>query len=210
MDNLKNTINSIKFLIEIKKEDDKRIDFTIGSTYSDYLLGQYIRNMWAPKESYFVSVKALEKWIELGQDPSKIWNVFYRDKITNESDIPVPINRYKGAEKKPWNDESNNKLSPSKSFLYREVFHDDHITTIKSIKEKLYNLEAADYNNIINVLKTIRVAKLLKEEDRKIPRHKKDLAQDPNDEIIKEYYNRKDKDIILISFREWQKLNGAK
>lgn len=202
MDSLKETIRSIKFLIEVKKSDDKKLDFTMGSTYSDYLLGQYIRNIWLPKEKYFVSKRAMEMWAEFEQEPSKIWDTFYQDKVRNESNVSISIDRYKGAEKTPWNGEGNKQLQPGERFSYREVFHDDHITTIKSIKDKLYNIEIVDQDSIIDVLNTIRVAKLLKAEDREISRLKKDLPHDLNDEIIKEYYAKKD--IILLSFREWE------
>lgn len=201
----KETISVIRFLVKIIGEErDRQFDkqpFTIGKNGADYLLGQFLRQLWLPKESYYVSQNALEKWAEFGQNPEKIWNTFYKDKVVNASNNTVPVKLYKGAEKTERSDIV--ELRQNEYCYYRSVFHDDHITTIQSIKDRLCNLEAVNDDSILKILNSIKVAKILKEEDRKISRLKKDLPQNANDEQIKEYYNIKE--VVLLNYNEWDK-----
>lgn len=200
----KGTIDIIKFFIKEKQIaviSDKAV-FAIDRKGDDYLLGQILRQVWLPKENYYVSTKAMAKWEELGHKKGDIFDVFYQFIVKSNVDVPIAVSRYKGAEKNPWNyNEEKKYLNPNDNFHYREVFHDDHITTIQFIKNKLYELEVIDDENILNILKTIKIAKILKEEDKKILRLKKDLPQELTDERIKEYYAKKE--VVLKSYQEW-------
>ena len=54
------------------------------------------------------------------------------------------------------------------SFLYREVFHDEHMITICDIINELLNLEVVSEENVIDILNKIYVCRMLKEEDRNL------------------------------------------
>ena len=138
-----------------------------------YLLGQILRQI--PVTKKYVSDAAQELWDQLTDED--IWKYNYQDKVQ----VPVKnqktiVNRYSGA--------SNNALveSVGKDFIFREVFHDEHIIPIAVIIDELLKLKDGKITpeNIAKIIDKICICRITKEEDRKIkPRYKRssDLSE---------------------------------
>lgn len=141
-----------------------------------YLLGQIIRQYNIPEDHYYISVAAEKKWNELSN--KNIWDFVYRYSITCTSEVPVSVKKYKNNEKEPTKDVIKN----GENFIFRDIFHDEHIIPVKVIVEKLIHLEELTYENVEKILDNIYICRILKEEDRKI----KEKSNRPFDfEIVK-------------------------
>lgn len=127
-----------------------------------YLLGQIIRQYEVPEDHYYISVAAENKWNELSNE--NIWDFVYRDSITCTSNIPVSVKKYKNNEKTA----NETEVKKGDHFIFRDIFHDEHIVPIKIIIDNLLKLEEITYQNVENILDKIYVCRILKFEDRKI------------------------------------------
>lgn len=100
----------------------------IGIRSVKYLLNQTLRQLILSNDKYFISEKAKELWNKITEEP--ISNYSYRDKVIFTKDEPITIELYRGNES---NSYDQKELTKGSSFLYREVFSDEHMVTIKSI-----------------------------------------------------------------------------
>ena len=130
----------------------------------DYLLGQIIRQIDVPAERKHLSIRAIEKWKELGLKEADIWNYNYQDWIS--CNTSASVNKYKGASK---NGESVN-VANNGGFKFRDVFHDEHTVPIHDILEELFNIpkEQLTHEKISEILDKIHICRILKSEDREI------------------------------------------
>ena len=132
-----------------------------------YLLGQILRQI--PVTKKYVSNAAQELWNQLTDED--IWKYNYQDKVQ----VPVKnqktiVYRYSGA--------SNNASvgSVGKDFIFRDVFHDEHIIPIAVIIKELLNLKNSEITpeKVAEIIDKICICRITKEEDRKIkPRYKR-------------------------------------
>lgn len=132
-----------------------------------YLLGQILRQI--PVTKKHVSDAAQELWDQLTDED--IWKYNYQDKVQ----VPVKnqkteVNRYSGA--------SNNASTGSvgKDFIFRDVFHDEHIIPIAVIINELLELKDSEITpeKVAEIIDKICICRITKGEDRKIsPRYKR-------------------------------------
>lgn len=163
-----------------------------------YLLGQILRQI--PVTKKHVSDAAQELWNQLTDED--IWKYNYQDKVPVTKNQKTIVNRYSGA--------SNNASAGSvgKDFIFRDVFHDEHIIPIAVIIEELLNLKDSEITpeKVAEIIDKICICRITKEEDRKIkPRYKRspnlseayETAYKPNEVKItsleKELKNQKEK-----------------
>ena len=156
-----------------KNPKDRKIIFDSGEKFykicgAGYLLGQIIRQYDIPLENYYISEAAEKKWQELSD--KNIWDFTYRDTVLCTSKNPVSVKQYIGSNKEPLKDENTNFLNGGQKFIFRNIFHDEHIIPIKIIIQELFGLEELSYDKVEEVLNKICVCRILKEEDRKISR----------------------------------------
>lgn len=158
----------IEFVKAVKsaKKEKEVVSIINGKEYkikaAGYLLGQIVRQYNIPEDHYYISVAAENKWKELSNE--NIWDFVYRDSITCTSEVPVSVKKYKNNEKEP----TEAVIKNEENFIFRDIFHDEHIIPIRIIIENLINLEELSYQSVEKVLSNIYVCRILKWEDRKI------------------------------------------
>lgn len=175
------------------KTNDGRTEHFIESSFGDkkiwlcniqYLLNQVLRQISIPKDRCLVSQKALEKWNSLVGDED-INNYYYRENVKVKN--PGIIEEYKGAKKTP---EQPRKVEQGDTFIFRDLFHLEHIVPISVIIEelcKLHDESKLNYENVHKVISTIYVCRMLKEEDRNIvEKHKRPASKG---EVIETIYH---------------------
>lgn len=153
-----------------------------------YLLNQVLRQYNIPQKNYFISVKAKQLWDQLTD--KDINNYFYREKIKCNNNQPVIVKSYIGTSNKF----IEKTLKAGDSFIYKDIFHNEHIIPIEVVIKKLLALENLCYNKVEEILDNIYVCRILKEEDRKIKqKHKR---PDDLDHIIKNIYGNVDIELV--------------
>ena len=183
-----NLLNGIKNGGVLKEEAGGRQTILQGCAY---LLNQTIRQLQLPSDHYFVSKKAQELWSKLSTD--SIFNYTYRDKIIKNVDGDVLVDKYHGSERKPYESE---QLSRGNSFIFNDVFTDEHIVTVSNIRDELLALPEYDYASIERILDKIYICKILKSEDHAIA-NKKNRPTDYREVIVFDY---KDAGIEVVDF----------
>ena len=145
-------------------------EFTLAGC--KYLLGQVIRQYNADKHAY-VSEEADKLWKQIRNDDMKKY--CYTNKITCEKaayNADGTIREeilYKGNEKVEGKENPNKiLLEVGSEFAFNSIFHDEHMTDIKTITDRLLALENPDCAQIKEILDSIMVARILKSEDRRI------------------------------------------
>ena len=160
-------IKSIKILLEAfiaNKAEDNEVDN--GSL--SYLLGQLIRQYDIPKEHRHISKNAQARWDLLNVTKGNIEDYHYRNKVTCYPSKPMCFEFYNGAKKKG----ESRTITKGSHFLFREMFHEDHVIPVSLIKEKLVDLNPINEKEIKEWLEKMHICVILKEEDRKISRTK--------------------------------------
>ncbi len=169
-------INSIQVLLNaLKTLNDK--------SGLRYLLGQTIRQYGIPQENHHVSVAAINLWNELSQKP--ICDYHYQDRVNCDNlKNEKMVNTCKGSSRQI----TQITLKPNGHFVFRDLFHEDHVIPVSLIMEKLLNLSDINEVSIKNCLNKMHICVLLKEEDRKIGRTRGrslDYGQ-----VIRDVYNK--------------------
>lgn len=176
------------FILSDKFEDE---NLSIGNC--GYLLGQTLRQYAVPEDHYFVSDEAYKLWLKIRTD--SIFNYTYRDKIVKNNDDVVFIDKYKGSERKPY--QENVQLSIGDSFIFNDVFTDEHVVPINIIIKELISLQIYDYPSVKNILDKIYICKMLKGEDYRIAKRSKRSIN--YEEVINNDYI--DAGIIIRNFK---------
>ena len=130
-----------------------------------YLLNQIIRQVSIPENNYYISEKAKQKWEELSKENIK--NYSYQKKVYCNNENSIIVKCYKNNGK----NFEEKQLIKGKRFIYKDIFHDEHMIPIDVIIKQLCDLEFKNnlnYNSVKNILNNIFVCKMLKEEDRNI------------------------------------------
>lgn len=129
-----------------------------------YLLGQSIRQYDIPKKNYHISEGAKKRWEELSSDPiEKYW---YRKKVEcNKLQFPKLYKVFRGSE----SEGKEIEIKPGGSFIFRDMFHEEHIIPVALILDKMINeTNSIDRTAIQNLLENMHMCIILKEEDRDI------------------------------------------
>ena len=129
-----------------------------------YLLGQILRQI--PVTKKHVSDAAQELWHQLTDED--IWKYNYQDKVlVPEENKDFIVKKYKGASKTAKDKEGK---AVGNSFIFREVFHDEHIIPIAVIIDELLKLKDGEITpeKIAQIIDKICICRITKEEDRKI------------------------------------------
>ena len=91
---------------------------------------------------------------------------------------------FKGANKEG----EERELFPNDSFLFNELFHEDHVIPVSMILEEIVKLKTINKKTIIGKLKMMHICVILKEEDRKIGRTGNRSIN--FNQVIKDVYNK--------------------
>lgn len=132
-----------------------------------YLLNQSIREYEIPSDNWHVSKAALALWEDLTKEDIK--NYHYRDVVKCDN-LKQPWNTdlFQGANKEG----DEREIFPNDSFLFNELFHEDHVIPVSLILEEIIKSPIIDYNSIKTILDKMHICVILKEEDRKLGRTK--------------------------------------
>lgn len=155
-----------------------------------YILNQTLRQMTLPDDNIYISNKAYELWQKISPKNYDIREVNYKQKVICENDEPIKVKVYKGSNSTPEKEELT--LQKGVEFVYNDVFHEDHIIPVSQIIKKLCELEKANKltnENILKILNSITICKMLKSEDRDI--HERSKRPQSTDEIIDRIYGSK-------------------
>ena len=184
----------IYYLNIVNTHEEINENFTVNKRSAKYLLGQTIRQLNLPREKYYLSVEAKKKWNLIRKDNEDIFKYWYRNSVEKNVESIVEIAKYKGGEKLPYKIE---EISCGDKFIFKDVFHDDHIIPIKLILKKLLKIKEVNRKNVTEILEDISVCRMLKSEDRLI--YEKSKREYSEIEIInKLYYN--DYEIKIVGF----------
>ena len=123
-------------------------------------------------------------WSKIRTD--SILKYTYRDKIIKNVPGVVFIDKYKGSERHAY--EKGCLLDERDSFIYNDVFTDEHVVTVSNIMEELLKLTKIDDESIKSVLDKIYICKMLKEEDRCI-KNKNRRSLDYREVISEDYFD---------------------
>jgi len=160
---------------------------------TDYILNQILRQISIPQENFLISEQAYDLWREITDEPIEKYS--YRERIKVKYD-GAEVFEYKGLSKNPY---LKRTLSKGDSFIYNDVFHNEHIIPIKIIIEELLKLHTKhklNYKNIIPIFNNIYICRMLKSEDRNIKiKYKRYMSKD---EIISTIYNEAKIKIIQV------------
>ena len=128
-----------------------------------YLLNQIIRQI--PVTKRYVSDEAQNLWKQLTYDD--IWKYNYQDKVTVTKNKDAVVKKYNGASKNPVNKDGE---AVGNDFIFRDVFHDEHIIPIAVIIDNLLKLKESEITpeKIKEIIDEICICRITKEEDRKI------------------------------------------
>lgn len=158
----------IEFIKAIQSEEKALISYENGIRYKicspKYLLGQIIRQYELTAQQYYISENAEFLWKNVSTE--NIWNYCYRQYVKCENDIPVLIREFTGNANTP---RKIREVKRGDGFIFRDVFHDEHMIPISKIIEKLVSLSEPDCDNVKNILDSIYICRLLKNEDRLLP-----------------------------------------
>ena len=180
------------------KDKENRINVTTDRYYaignSWYLLGQIIRNYCVDINHYYISEAAVNKWNDISALP--IFNFWYRNIVEMEKDKTVVIHEYVGNSKKF----TERELNKGDKFVFRNVFHDEHMVPIKMILDEVLSLEVLNYDSVKDILDKIYICRLLKDEDRMLPT-KYNRSTNIQDVINNDY-----KGIKLIKLNDWKQI----
>ena len=187
----------IDFLNGWKSKDDKIELKDENGNYCaisncHYLLGQIIRNYHVECDHYFISEEAISKWKEITDDP--FFDYWYRRPVEVTKDNEVNVLEYVGNSKTG----KTTILKKGDKFVFRNVFHDEHMVPIKMILDELFALDNPDYENVKAILNKIYICRMLKKEDRGIS-NKYNRSTDINEVINSDY-----KDIKLVRLQSWK------
>ena len=134
---------------------------TLGGT--GYLLGQLIRQYAIPPERQYISQAAWQLWHSLTDED--IWRYSYRNIVKCRSAVPVPIQEYRGNERTPKN---TREIAAGETFVFRDVFHDEHMVPVSEIIQALIRLSPVTYESVSGVLSQLCICRILKTEDRSL------------------------------------------
>jgi len=153
----------INFVKAINEETFKDNNYEINSPR--YLLNQILRQIQLPERNYYISERAKQKWLELSKENIK--NYYYQKHVLCENNNPVIVKCYKSNR----NNFVEKELIKGNKFVYKDVFHDEHMIPIDVIIKKLcefYLSGQLNYTNVEQTINNIYICKMLKEEDRNI------------------------------------------
>ena len=162
-----NSLDILTAFVIATKRGQKTVDSRDGNDYelstsSHYLIGQLVRNVWTPQDHYYVSKEAFCLWNRITNQNQR--NYYYRDSVTCLHD-DIRVWKYKGSS----DEHSEVTLKKGEKFIYRDVFHDEHIIPIKVIIDDLLSLPEPNPSTIKEILeKELFVCRRLKYEDRKM------------------------------------------
>lgn len=165
-------------------------DKSIWNCY--YLLNQILRQVSVPEKNKYVSVEAKKLWDAIGpvckgNSSNDINDYYYHEKIIATKD-GAEIFEYKGSSNKPIS-ETPRRLKKGDSFIFRDVFHVEHIVPITMIIEELVELDKKNEltdKKLNDILNLICVCRITKKEDRSI-KEKYNRSLDLNDVFEKVY-----------------------
>ena len=157
-----------------------------------YLLNQVLRQISVQDDHKLVSKAAQELWdqiapVETEQENKGINDFYYHEKLT-ASKPGAEIYEYKGSNKNP-NQDSPRRLEKGSTFIFRDVFHVEHIVPISMIIDRLVELDEQGLltdEEINNTLNLIYVCRITKQEDRSI-KEKYNRSLDV-DEVLEKVY----------------------
>ena len=156
-----------------------------------YLLGQCIRQYDIPKENRHVSRAALVFWKTISTQ--KIGDYHYRNAVPCDNlKKEINVQSYTGATSTG----SPLLLKPGKTFIFRNLFHEDHITPVSFILNELIDMDSVDKESIEDCLNKMHLCVLLKEEDRNLGRTK---GRGDFETTIKDAY--KDIELLPIDYQ---------
>lgn len=158
----------IEFIKAIQSEEKALIGYENGLVYRicspRYLLGQILRQYELPWQQYYISENAEYLWNNVSS--KNIWDYSYRQYVKCENDIPAVIQEFTGNASTP---RKIREVKKGDGFIFRDVFHDEHMIPINKIIESLIALPEPDCDNIKRILDNIYICRLLKIEDRMLP-----------------------------------------
>lgn len=135
-----------------------------------YLINQTVRLYIIPPQHMYVSEKAKALWGELTSDNIRLAGhrrQIICDKLTTQKIVKT----YMGARK------INRELPLQKGdkFVFNDIFQEDHIIPVDYFVDELIQLglEELTEENVEGILDGMYIAKILKEEDRRLPRTKR-------------------------------------
>lgn len=147
------------------------------------MLNQSIREYDIPSDNRHVSKAALILWKDLTKEDIK--NYHYRDVVKCDN-LKQPWNTdlFQGANKEG----NEREIFPYDSFLFNELFHEDHVIPVSLILKEIVKLEIINYNSIKDILDMMHICVILKEEDRKLGRTKERYID--YNKTIEDVYNK--------------------
>ena len=124
-----NTIDLIIHLLNtIKVEEDINNYLELHQNSALYLLKQTVRQLQLSKNNYFLSEAAYKKWDKISKDD--IWKYWYRNTVKCDKESETDVSLFKGGSNTPYD---RRIIRLNDKFIFKDVFHDDHIIPIKLI-----------------------------------------------------------------------------
>lgn len=160
-------INSILCLLTAYKKMNSTNSNKMNKASLRYLLGQSIRQYDIPLSNRHVSKEARSRWDEISK--SNIEDYHYRNVVVCDNlKVPKQYLLFNGAN----GSGEPTKLMPGSTFIFREMFHEDHVIPVSLILREMIEMVNVNRIEIKNLLDKMHLCVLLKEEDRKIGRTK--------------------------------------
>lgn len=151
------------FLKEYKNEAAKSQPNKEDLEELHYLIGQTIRQYGIPAKNFHLSQGAKDLWDKLST--KNIMDYHYKDIVVcDKLSRTITCESYKGASKTG----DSISLSKNSKFIFRQIFHEDHIVPVSLIWEAMRD-NPMNKQSLKKLLDKMHICYLLKEEDRRIP-----------------------------------------
>lgn len=151
------------FLKEYKNEAAKSKPNKEDLEELHYLIGQTIRQYDIPVKNFHLSQGAQDLWNKLST--KNILDYHYKEIVVcDKLSKTITCKSYKGASKTG----ESLSLSKNSKFIFRQIFHEDHIVPVSLIWEAMRD-NPMDKQSLKKLLDKMHICYLLKEEDRRIP-----------------------------------------
>ncbi|MCR5490464.1 MAG: hypothetical protein K6F03_10410 [Saccharofermentans sp.] len=155
------------------------------------ILYQIARHYRIPDNQWYISKEANDLWNRISKDD--IWKYHYTDEVICECSEPVSnVRFYSGSNKKKFIVDT---IHTGMKISFNSVFHDEHMTDVKSIVSELYTLDPLTPENVLKTLNKIHIARILKTEDRDKITNTRGRGTDI--EHVKDLYGNKYKIVLL-------------
>ena len=155
----------LSFIVELlNTPESNEGEFSLGNDSVKYLLNQILRQLSVPIENRYISQAAIILWNEICDDDIEKYG--YRSRVIPIRSSLGEAEFFAGNHKECY---KSHRIQKHEGFVFKDVFHDEHIISLKVIVHELLSLQRPCEEDAFAIIQKISICRMLKTEDRIIP-----------------------------------------